>query len=105
MPWKKSRASDEHLKFIAEVLSGDSTMTGHCRHFCVSRKTGYKWNKRYEVGGAAALVDLSRRPHSHSDAIPECTRERLLFAAIRCQLPLRPVAEKIVCRVPVFNNI
>ncbi len=78
MPWKESRASDERLKFIAEALSGDSSMTDLCRHFGVSRKTGYKWKKRYEFGGAAALVDLSRRPHGHADAIPESTRERLI---------------------------
>ncbi len=78
MPWKESRASDERLKFIAEVLSGDSTMTDLCRHFGISRKTGYKWKKRYEVGGTAALVDLSRRPHSHPSAMPESTRKRII---------------------------
>jgi putative transposase len=78
MPWKESRASDERLKFIAEILSGDFTMTDLCRRFDVSRKTGYKWKKGYEVGGAAALVDLSRRPHNHPDAIPESTRERIV---------------------------
>lgn len=78
MPWKESRASDERLKFIAEVLSGDSTMTDLCRHFGISRKTGYKWKKRYEVGGTAALVDLGRRPHSHPSAMPESTRKRII---------------------------
>ena len=78
MPWKESQSSDERLKFIAQVLSGDSTMTDLCRRFGVSRKTGYKWKSRYEVGGPAALVDLSRRPHSHFHAIPESTRERLI---------------------------
>ncbi len=76
MPWKESQSSDERLKFIAQVLSGESTMTDLCQRFGVSRKTGYKWKKRYEVGGPAALVDLRRRPHSHSHAIPESTRER-----------------------------
>jgi transposase-like protein len=78
MPWKESRTSDERLKFIAQRLSGDSTMTELCRRFGVSRKTGYKWKKRYEAGGPAALEDLSRRPHSHSHAIPEATRERFI---------------------------
>ncbi len=78
MPWKESQTSDERLKFIAQLLSGYSTITDLCRRFGVSRKTGYKWKKRYEVGGPAALIELSRRPHSHSDAIPEYTRERLI---------------------------
>jgi hypothetical protein len=46
MPWKERRTSDERLKFIAQVLSGDSTMTDLCLRFGVSRKTGYKWKKR-----------------------------------------------------------
>jgi len=78
MPWKESRASDERLKFVAGLLSGDSTMTDLCRHFGISRKTGYKWKKRHEVGGAAALIDLSRRPHSHPSSIPQSTRERII---------------------------
>ncbi len=47
MPWKESRTSDERLKFIAQVLSGDSKMADLCRHFGVSRKTGYKWKKPF----------------------------------------------------------
>ncbi len=38
MPWKESRASEERLKFIAEVLSDDSTMTDLCRRFGISRR-------------------------------------------------------------------
>ena len=59
MPWKESQPSDERLKFIAQLLSGDSTLTDLCRRFGVSRKIGYKWKKRYEVGGPAALIDLA----------------------------------------------
>ncbi len=43
MPWKESRASDERLKFIAEVLSGNASLADLCRRFDISRKTGYKW--------------------------------------------------------------
>jgi transposase InsO family protein len=34
-----------------------------CQRFGVSAKTLYKWLKRYEDGGSAALADRSRRPH------------------------------------------
>lgn len=78
MPWKESRASDERLKFIAEVLSGNASMADLCRRFDISQTTGYNWKKRYEVGGTAALVDLSRRPHSYPGAMPESTRERII---------------------------
>lgn len=34
-----------------------------CRHFGISRKTFYKWRKRYEAYGAAGLSDRPRTPH------------------------------------------
>src|SRR5215471_3581542 len=33
-----------------------------CRHFGISRKTFYKWKKRFESHGAAGLCDRSARP-------------------------------------------
>ena len=35
------------------------------RQFAVSRKTIYKWLRRYREGGLPALLDASRRPHGH----------------------------------------
>jgi hypothetical protein len=43
MPWKESRVVDERLKFIAEVLKGEESITVLCLRFGISRKTGYKW--------------------------------------------------------------
>jgi len=34
-----------------------------CRRFGVSRKTGYKWKRRFVASGRAGLADRSRRPH------------------------------------------
>jgi transposase len=44
-----------------------------CRKFGISRKTFYKWLKRYqqENGNTSALVDRSRRPHRFPRATPE----------------------------------
>ena len=33
-----------------------------CRRFGISRKTGYKWRRRFERDGPAGLADRSRRP-------------------------------------------
>ncbi|HEX4166903.1 MAG TPA: helix-turn-helix domain-containing protein [Bryobacteraceae bacterium] len=41
-------------------------------------RPGYKWKKRYEVGGTTALADFSRRPHSHSNAIAQSIRECII---------------------------
>ena len=44
-----------------------------CRRFGISRKTFYKWLKRYKQsdGDSGSLMDLSRRPHSFPRATPE----------------------------------
>jgi transposase len=44
-----------------------------CRRFGISRKTFYKWLKRYKEsqGDSHALSDQSRRPHTFPRATPE----------------------------------
>ena len=42
--------------------TGD-TISNICKRYGVSRKTYYKWNKRYEQKGMWGLLDNSRRPH------------------------------------------
>jgi putative transposase len=50
MPWKECNPIDERLKFIARLLDGDK-MSGLCREYGVSPKTGYKILARYnEIG-------------------------------------------------------
>ena len=43
--------------------TGD-TISNICKRYGVSRKTYYKWNKRYEQNGMWGLLDNSRRPHN-----------------------------------------
>jgi transposase InsO family protein len=56
---------DERVKFIAAYLRGELAVCRLCEAFGVSRKTAYKWIKRYSEAGIADLVERSRRPHSH----------------------------------------
>ena len=63
MPWHKDTAMSQKFEFvrIAEISEKFSDV---CRHFRISRKTGYKWMGRYRVSGSPVLEDRSRRPHS-----------------------------------------
>ena len=54
----------ERMSFIRAWESGMYTMTELCEHFVVSRKTGYKWVRRYESEGVAGLGDRSSAPGS-----------------------------------------
>jgi putative transposase len=60
---------DERVKFIARLLDGE-TMSGLCREFGISRKTGYKIYERYRDCGVKGLTDRSRRPYRHANQLP-----------------------------------
>ncbi len=63
MPWKSSSLVLERERFALTVLSSKKPFARVCAEHGVSRRTGYKWLRRYRAGGAAALKDRSCRPH------------------------------------------
>ena len=71
MPWARTDWMSERVKFIAAYLEYEAPFVDLCRDFGVSRKTGYKWVRRYEAEGASALTDRSRAPHDHPNAVAE----------------------------------
>jgi len=56
-----------------------------CARFGISRKTGYKWLKRYQVAGPAGLRPLSRRPKTSPRRTPDTLVDAVL--ALRRQAP------------------
>jgi transposase InsO family protein len=61
----------ERVKFIGMYLQEEWTMAELCRHFEISRKTGYKMVKRFRRSGWSGLEDRSRAPHHHPNAVSE----------------------------------
>jgi transposase InsO family protein len=61
---------DQRMRFVVAVAEGDEAFAMECRRFGVSRKTGYKWYRRYREAGVAGLADASRAPLHHPQAIP-----------------------------------
>jgi len=60
---------DERLRFVKEALKGDESMTELCRAYGISRKTGYKVLTRYLALGPPGLLDRSRAPRMHPNAV------------------------------------
>jgi transposase InsO family protein len=52
----------QRLEFVVLATGANIAFSELCRRFGVSRKTGYKWLKRYKAGGPEALAERSRRP-------------------------------------------
>ncbi len=83
MPWKETCPMDEKVKFISAAKSERYGMTALCRHFGISRKTGYKWLKRYEAEGVDGLKARSRSPHSHPNEVGPELEAALLQMKVR----------------------
>jgi putative transposase len=79
MPWKESTPMSERAEFVAKALQEDVNMSALCQEYGISRKTGYKWLRRYQEQGRAGLEDRSRRPHEHPGRIP-AAMERVILA-------------------------
>lgn len=50
-------------EFVTLASQPEANVSGLCRRFGISRKTGYKWIGRFEAEGLSGLEDRSRRPH------------------------------------------
>ena len=79
MPWTETSVMEVRLRFDARLLEGEP-MSGVCREFGISRKTGYKLFERNREEGPVALADRSRQPVRYANQPPEQV-ERLINLA------------------------
>lgn len=64
MPWKTSTTMSERKEFIKFATADGANIRELCRRYKISPKTGYKWLKRFKLGGEKGLIDQSRVPHN-----------------------------------------
>lgn len=62
MPWKECDRVSLRVELLTLAAQQELGFSELCRRFGVSRKTGYKWLRRFQEKGAAGLSDRSRRP-------------------------------------------
>ncbi len=78
MPWRESDLMSLRSEFVVLAAAEGANMSELCRRFEVSRKTGYKWLKRYRESGVTGICDQSRRP-VHSPAQTSARVETLVL--------------------------
>ena len=84
MPWNQVSVVEQRLSFLIEAGKSAETISDLCRRYGVSRKTGYKWLKRYkQCGTVAALKDQARRPRRSPRRTSSDREQRVL--AVRDQ--------------------
>lgn len=100
MPWRETKPMDEKLLFLADYLRGHpANFARLCHLYGISRKTGYKWVKRYEEKGLDGLEEQSRRPHHSPLSTPYVVRKAIIDLRIRSRS--RPGAKKIQAMLAV----
>ena len=80
MPWKETCPMDQRMQFIKYMLTQEYSMAAVCRHFGISRKTGYKWIHRYTAAGPVGLQNQSCAPHHHPQAVSPAVEQAVCAA-------------------------
>src|SRR5947207_11653304 len=78
MPWREVCPMEGKLGFVAAAVAEEDTIAALCEEFGVSRKTGYKWLKRYLELGPQGLADRSHAPQVVPWAISAAQREAIV---------------------------
>lgn len=80
MSWLETDRMEQKIRFIKEMLEVSAgEFAGLCRRYNISRKTGYKWRRRYREGGnLSGLEERSRRPHRSPRRIARELEERIM---------------------------
>lgn len=77
MTWRQCCIMEERIRFVIRALEGEP-VAALCREFEISRKTGYKFLKRYQDFGIDALRDESRRPLRNANRLSVSVEELIL---------------------------
>src|SRR5512140_2621891 len=85
MPWSETSRMEERARFVLDALGGQFTMSELCYRYGISRKTDYKWVKRYDQEGRPGFHDRSRKPRVNPNATPEKIVRRII--KLRRKLP------------------
>lgn len=90
---------DLRVELIRAHDAGES-ITALAEIYQVSRKTIYKWLKRYEAAGAAGLADRSRAPHERPQQVSEEMVKEIIEARHRWKWGPRKLRLKLMEQQP-----
>jgi transposase InsO family protein len=104
MPWIEVKPMDAKVLFISDCLRKAKSFSGLCRAHGISRKTGYKWIKRYKASGFDGLLDQSRRPHHFPCKAPYQIRKKIIELRKKYKYwGAKKIREKLIERHPDWD--
>jgi putative transposase len=84
LPFKESSLADQRQAFV-NIIDQGMRISQACRHFGISRPTGYQILKRYQQFGATGLNDQPRTPHHSPQTTPQEVVDQIL--ALKAKFP------------------
>jgi transposase InsO family protein len=78
MPWIPQTTMSQRHEFVLLASKAGVNFRQLCRRFRISPKSGYKWLKRFRLGGFAALGDRSRRPQTSPQTCAPAVAEKII---------------------------
>lgn len=101
MAWGVKNVENERKSFCLAILTEKKSISAACRHFDVSRPTGYLWLKRYKEKGISGLTNLSsarlNQPHKTTE------EKETLIILLKAEFPqfgAKKILPKLIERFP-----
>ena len=111
MPYhEQMRLVNWRLKILREAALVPRSVSAVCLRYGISRKTFYKWKRRFEAEGEAGLLDQHRTPHScphatHPEIVEKILylRQHYSFGPWRIRMYLERYHDLVVTDCTVYN--
>lgn len=83
MAWKEVLPMEQRAMFVLDVERAEMCVAELCRRYGVSRKTGYKWIRRYREEGLDGIRERSSRPHTCPHKTTTEWEERMIMERLK----------------------
>jgi transposase InsO family protein len=90
---EQTRLRAWRFKVLQRAAASSRNVARTCRHFGISRKTFYKWKKRFDTDGEAGLCDRPRAPHRSPRATPREVVSKILYLRQRYHFGAGKIAD------------
>lgn len=78
MPWKEVLPMEQRVSFVLEFRKQEQNFARLCRGFGISRKSGYKWWRRFCASGLSGMGQRTSCPHRSPRVCEEKWRNRVI---------------------------
>lgn len=105
MPWRNLPVCEQRLVLVNLIQHLQRPVAEVCRELGVSRKTAYKWLRRWRAEPARPLADRSRRPRHHPGQTVAAVEQQVLAVRDRYGWGARKVRAFLRCQGQAMPSI